>query len=385
MTGRFVLAGLLIAACAAPAALASPYSDFNAAIAAHNRGDWEATIKLDDAALASPDLLPSFRVPAYIDRADAHAGKQDWAGAEADYAAVLALEPDNIDARLHHAAVLHQQKKYDAAIADYVQLIHHRPKLVQAYEGRAFLYDDAGKLDAAIEDYSVVLGFEPKVAGFYVLRGSAWRRKGAFDKAIADQDHAIELDATIDRAWFERSEAYEDKGDYESAAADAAQDLRLKPDDIDARMSFGRAQWSAGDFPNAAVTFGQVVGVRPAIAYSAIWRALALAHDGKPYEQQFATDAGALDKAKWPAPLVQLYLGQSTPTAALAAASAAPDADRGNEQVCEANFYGGEWQLVHGQGDAARPMLMAAHNQCPHEFIERDAAAAELARLDKKP
>lgn len=384
MTCRFVLAGVLIAAVAAPAAFASSYSDFNAAIAAHNRGDWDATIKLDDAALASPDLLPSFRVPAYIDRADAHAGKGDWAGAELDYAAVLALEPDNIDARLHRAAVLHEEKKYDAAIADYVQLIHHRPKLVQAYEGRAFLYDDAGQLDKAIEDYSIVIGFEPKAPDFYVLRGSAWRRKGAFDKAIADQDHAIVLDASIDRAWFERSEAYEDKGDYVSAAADAAQNLRLKPDDVDARMSYGRAQWSAGDFPNAAVTFGQVVGARPAIPYGAIWRALALAHDGKPYEQQFATDASTLDNTKWPAPLIQMYLGQSTPAAALAAASANPDADRGKEQICEANFYGGEWQLLHGQSDAAKPMLGAAHKDCPHEFIERDAAAAELTRLDKR-
>ncbi|MGH6873327.1 MAG: tetratricopeptide repeat protein [Rhizomicrobium sp.] len=370
-------------ACAGAGALASTYSDFNAGIAAHNRGDWDETIKRDNAALNAADLLPGFRVPAHIDRGDAHAEKQEWPPAEADYGAVIALEPDNLEARLRRAAVYREEKKYDASIADYAQVIRLRPTLALGYEGRAVTYDEAGKLDQAITDYTTVIGFDPKEPGLFVLRGAAWRRKGAFDKAIEDQSKALEFDKTIDRAWFERGEAYLDKGDYESAASDAMQGVRLKPADLDGRMELGRAQWSASQFADAATTFAQVVTTKPALAYAAIWHALALGHESQPFEQQFAADAADSDKVKWPAPLVKLYLGQSTPEAVLAAAKN-PDAEIANQQTCEADFYGAEWQLLHGQEAPAHPMLQAAQAICPHEFIERDAATSELARLNNR-
>ncbi|HTQ13270.1 MAG TPA: tetratricopeptide repeat protein [Rhizomicrobium sp.] len=369
--------------CAWRAAQASSYSEFNAGIAAHNRGDWDETIKDDDAALAAPDLLPGFRVPAHIDRGDAYAAKQQWSPAEADYAAVLQAKPENLEARILRAAVFREEKRYDAAIADFTQVIKIRPTLPMGYEGRAITYDEQGNLDAAIADYTTVIGFEPREPAFYVLRGSAWRRKGGFDMAIADQSKALELDGSLSRALFERAEAYMDKGDYDSAVSDSAQGVRLKPADLDGRMELGRAQWSAGQFSDAETTFAQLVTARPAFAYTAIWHALALAAEGKDYAQSFAGETASADKTKWPAPIVQLYLGQSTPAAVLAAA-ADPDAEKNKEQLCEANFYGGEWQLQHGQEAAARPMLAAAQQSCPLEFIERDAASAELARLGRR-
>jgi rhomboid protease GluP len=48
---------------------------------------------------------------------------------------------------------------------------------------------------------------------------------------------------------------------------------------------------------------------------------------------------------------------------------------------CEAQFYGGEWQLLQGDGAAAATALTAALDNCPKSFIEHKGAEAELKRL----
>ncbi|MEA2995551.1 MAG: hypothetical protein QOG74_1100, partial [Alphaproteobacteria bacterium] len=48
---------------------------------------------------------------------------------------------------------------------------------------------------------------------------------------------------------------------------------------------------------------------------------------------------------------------------------------------CEAQFYGGEWQLLQGDGATAATALTAAADTCPKSFIEHKGAQAELKRL----
>ena len=50
-------------------------------------------------------------------------------------------------------------------------------------------------------------------------------------------------------------------------------------------------------------------------------------------------------------------------------------------QTCEADFYVGEWQVLHANAALAKPLLQAAAANCPNDFIERAAAGAELERL----
>jgi rhomboid protease GluP len=77
-----------------------------------------------------------------------------------------------------------------------------------------------------------------------------------------------------------------------------------------------------------------------------------------------------------------LYLGNTTPDAAIKAASH-PDANRQRELRCEAAFYIAEWHIVRNARDAALPLLREAESTCPRSFIEREGAAAELRRLQQ--
>jgi lipoprotein NlpI len=50
-------------------------------------------------------------------------------------------------------------------------------------------------------------------------------------------------------------------------------------------------------------------------------------------------------------------------------------------QECEARFYVAERFIADGRRDDARPPLETAREQCPRNFVEHEAAIAELANL----
>jgi lipoprotein NlpI len=62
------------------------------------------------------------------------------------------------------------------------------------------------------------------------------------------------------------------------------------------------------------------------------------------------------------------------------AAADNPDAARKKGQVCEANFYSGEFSLAKGMKDEATRFFRMAASDCPHNFNEWNANA-ELKAL----
>jgi lipoprotein NlpI len=78
---------------------------------------------------------------------------------------------------------------------------------------------------------------------------------------------------------------------------------------------------------------------------------------------------------QWPAAIIDLYLGKVGTDAALAAAT-------NSVERAEAEFYVGEWHLLHGNHAGAVTALQAAVKGCPDNFIEHTAAVVELKRLE---
>src|SRR5436190_18399346 len=87
-------------------------------------------------------------------------------------------------------------------------------------------------------------------------------------------------------------------------------------------------------------------------------------------------------KVKCTAPVIDFLLGKSDPDALLKAAEH-PDAESRRGQVCEAEFYVGEWHLLNLRLKEASDLLSRAEKTCPKTFIEYEAAVAELRRMTK--
>jgi lipoprotein NlpI len=83
---------------------------------------------------------------------------------------------------------------------------------------------------------------------------------------------------------------------------------------------------------------------------------------------------------KWPAPIVNLFLGSATSEQVLGAADDS-DPKKREAQMCETNFYSAELALQRGAKDDAQRLFDRAAADCPKTFVERHAANVELAAL----
>lgn len=218
----------------------------------------------------------------------------------------------------------------------------------------------------------------------YNNRGNGWVNNGEYDKAIADYDEAIRLNAQRALTYGNRGNAWYRKGDNDRAIADYGEAIRLNPLGAPHYFRRGLTQFWLGRFDASVSDLTESLRLNPSQSYAIIWRYLAQSRSGKPEiaKSEFSAKLGPLDKTKWPAPIIDFLLGKSDPDALLKAAEH-PDAESRRGQVCEAEFYVGEWHLLNLRLKEASDLLSRAEKTCPKTFIEYEAAVAELRRMTK--
>jgi lipoprotein NlpI len=213
-------------------------------------------------------------------------------------------------------------------------------------------------------------------------RGRGWSAKGDTDRAIADFSEAIRLNPQHAKAFNNRGNRWADKGDNDRAIADYNEAIRLNPQDANTFNNRGVAQYCQGLFDAAAADFAQGMRLDAKDADSLIWRSLSLFRSGKAElarsELQHASQT--FTKGEWPEPVMELLSGQINPPALLKTAEN-PDAKKSKDQMCKAHFYLGEYHLLNNRPSEARTLLQNAEQECPKDFIEYNAAVAELKRM----
>ncbi len=177
-------------------------------------------------------------------------------------------------------------------------------------------------------------------------RGSSWMNKKGYENAIADYTEAIRLNPRHAMAYFNRGIAYFRERQFNLAAADFKQSQQLSKD-----------------------------------TYASIWLYLAQTNSGaKDTKLELAANINDI-KPDWPTPVVTLYLGKSKPGAVVAAVDKI-DQKIYKEQLCEADFYLGEWYLIKREKEEARLFFTKAKSECPMDILEYADALSELERLN---
>jgi len=80
-------------------------------------------------------------------------------------------------------------------------------------------------------------------------------------------------------------------------------------------------------------------------------------------------------------PVMKFYLGTLTADQLLAAAGD-PAETKQPGRACETEFFLGEWQLGHGEKQAAIGNLRKAESTCPRTYLQYRGAVEELNRLE---
>jgi lipoprotein NlpI len=206
--------------------------------------------------------------------------------------------------------------------------------------------------------------------------GIAFYAEGAF--GFANHIETIRLDTKDPDARHNRGAKDQAKSDLNQIIVyyDAA--IKHDPKDDDAYFHRGLAKFYAGALPQALADLSQASKLDPQYAYYALW--IDIIDKRGNVASGLPQALSKINMTKWPAPVIRLFLGQTTPAAVLAAADD-PDANTKRGQVCEANFYSGELALQQGAKEEAARLFRLAAAGCPHEFVEGPSANAELEAL----
>lgn len=281
-----------------------------------------------------------------------------------------------------------QVREPDAAIAGCTRIIEdarQKPKgRTAAYFNRGNAYSAKSEHDKAIADFDEAIKLDPRNASALNNRGTARNDAGDADGAIADFNAAIKLNARYAAAYLNRANAYAAKGDTARAIDEYGAAIQRNKRNVNAMIARGALQLASGATAKAQADMKQAARLAPKNAYSVLW--LDIAERRAKQKGMFASGAkGArgLDMKAWPAPVVRLYTGEATVDATVAAADSTNPAVK-IAQVCEANFYGGEYALIGGDRAEAVKLFQTAAKDCPRGFLEGIAAAAELKGLGEK-
>ena len=266
----------------------------------------------------------------------------------------------------------YKKNDLDGAIAAYGDAIKADAKYADAYLYRGIAWHAKKDFDRAIADYTVAIELEPTPLA-YLDRGIALAIKRDFDRAIADYDAAIRLSSQYAEAFDWRGHAWQHKGDHGRAIADFSAAIKFDEKFADAYDHRGRSYFYTDKFAAAAADFRRATDLTGS-AYTMLWLYFTHARAGKNSAAELTADAARLKSKDWPYAVVDFYLGHRS-LDEMRAAAGKPD------EKCEAAFYAGEWHLLRGKKDEARPELQSAADTCPKTFIEYTAAVAELKRL----
>ncbi len=343
----------------------------------NSMGDYDRAIADCNEAIS----LDQQNAGAFINRGIAWRNKGDYDRAIPDCNEAIHLDPQYADAFYYRGNLWFNKGDFDRAIGDYNEAIRLNPKDADVFYNRGTAWYKKGDLDRAIAGYNDAIGLDPLNVNAFYNRGNAWSDKGDLDRAIADYNEVIRLDSQYVKAFNKRGNVLFNKGDYDKAIIDLNEAIRLDPHNAEAFSSRAYAQFAKGEFSTAASDFAEAQKLKPDI-YSGIMLYLARAESGSDAREELTVNTNGMDSMKWPAPVVALFLGKAEPETIISQAFD-PDPKTHQGQLCEANFYLGEWHLLRGNKQQAGELFTKARNDCPKTYYEYANSLAELGRIKK--
>ncbi|HEX7980347.1 MAG TPA: tetratricopeptide repeat protein [Gemmatimonadaceae bacterium] len=240
-----------------------------------------------------------------------------------------------------------------------------------------------GENDRAIRDFDRAIALRPGLVVAWRNRGLAYRSKGDFERALADYDQATLLAPADARLYVDRGQVYLATNDHARAIQDFDRAVGMKPDLAVAFEYRGKTNFLLGNLAQAAADLQRELSFDSTNASVVLWLHVARQRLKQDDAGDFEAQAARVDSTRWPAPVIQYFLGSLT-LEALRAAAADTTAAGAKDEGCTVGFYLGEEAIVHGRHDDARTLLEETRANCPKELNEQRAAVAELKRLGAK-
>ncbi|MCA9968706.1 MAG: tetratricopeptide repeat protein [Anaerolineales bacterium] len=227
---------LLLAACGGSAEPAA-----NSAAPAANTADTAAPAATTaPAATATPAPTPTPTLAERLDRAEAAAEAEDFGTATAELEAVLAQEPDHVDALAVLGGILLTQERVDEALVHLRHALEVEPGHALALANLCGSLALQGAADA-LDTCQQALAVRPDDADVHNSLGILYGQQEQFDEAIAAFEQAIALDPGHNWAHNNLGRTYVNMGRYADGIAALQEALRITPDNARAHYNLALA------------------------------------------------------------------------------------------------------------------------------------------------
>lgn len=350
-------------------------------------------------------------------RGIALAEKEDYAGAEKIYDALLGRIPDSGPVRVERAAVRWNLHKDAEALADIEEAIRLKTPGFPAHRLRGIMRTEKGDLPGALADFTEALRRDPKNAELIGFRGAVQFDLGKLELALADFNAALELDPKLGQVLFQRARLHEARSDasaalsdysrvlqldskatgalvgrgrirfnqqrWEAALTDLRQALELEPGFAEAARQLGYALLGSGDYAAAVEALGKAADLsqaQGADTYPLLLRHIAVRRLGRE-DPRLATSWGRWEKDPWAQALGKFLVGRATEEELEQLVATTPDPELAKGRRCEMNYYIGCVRLLAGDRSTARLRFQAAVATEARDFIEYVLAQTDLKRL----
>jgi tetratricopeptide (TPR) repeat protein len=232
------------------------------AVEAQKKGNPDAAIAMYSTALTK-GLDPRFEAIVLQNRALAWVEKAQWASAEQDATAALAINGKSATAFAVRAEARKGLGLVDLAVSDYAEAIKLEPGDAIYLNNRGHLYDSLQKWDLALQDFERALQLHPKYAHALAGRGEAFRNLGDPVKALVDLNQAIALDPQSPFPYNSRGQTFAALGKHEEALTDYNTAIKAVPTYAPALSNRGSTLAALGRHKEALADYAAALKIDP--------------------------------------------------------------------------------------------------------------------------
>lgn len=143
----------------------------------------------------------------------------------------VALQPQNVGARLNFGIALSGVGKPDQAIAELQKALELKPDYVRAWIILGNILRSQDKLDDAVAAYRQVLELDPQRVSLWLTVADILKQQNRLDEAIAAYRQAVRVNPQNDRSHIYLGQALEKNGNLDEAIAVYRRAMQLNPKD----------------------------------------------------------------------------------------------------------------------------------------------------------
>lgn len=211
--------------------------------------------------------------------------KGDYAQAEEELRAAVALEPGSAALRLALFPALVAQRKADEALVEVQEAVRLQPNEAELHQKLSVaLKHVIGDLEGAIAEQREAVRLEPEYSERHYNLGVVLQNKGDWDEAITEYREALRLQPDLVDAHFNVGailEGIEGRGDLDAAISEYREELHLHPEHALAHFRLGSVLAMKGDPDGALVELREAVRLEPDNVRARLGIASTLAYKGK--------------------------------------------------------------------------------------------------------